>query len=248
MREYMPANRYFSPQEYQEGNSIFLEDQEFHHLIHVMRQQTGEEVELVNGKGQLAQARIAKIEKKRAELKPFAIIEASHLEQPLILAQAIPRLNKLEFILEKGTELGMTQLWLFPSKQSEKGRFSDHQLQRLNTILIAAMKQCGRLFLPEIISMPPLEQWQKFCFPAFFGDTRTTAPSFETIWNGSSAQSGSIFCVGPESGFTVDEVALMQQLGALGVKLNPHILRTETAAIAALSLIGQWQLDSIKGK
>lgn len=239
----MPANRYFLPREFQENIPVFLEDVEFHHLTHVMRNRVGDEVELVNGKGQLAAAKIIKIDKKNATLEITNLLEASVLEQPLILAQAIPRLTKLEMILEKGTELGMTQIWLFPTQHSDKGHFSPNQLQRFNTIMISAMKQCGRLFLPEILLMPALKQWQKFPLPAFFGDTRPSAPLFAESWAKSTPRSGCIFCVGPESGFSSDEITALEGLGANGVKIHHNILRTETAAITALSLISHFILD-----
>lgn len=236
----MPGNRYFLPQEFQEGMNVSLDDIEFHHLVHVMRNRVNDQVELVNGKGQLAAGRLVQIEKKQAIVDIISVISASTLDRPIILAQAILRLSKLELILEKGTELGMTQIWLFPAQHSEKDNFSSNQLHRLNTIMISAMKQCGRLFLPEILLMPPLKEWQNFPLPAFYGDTQPNAPLFKTSWSASDPQHGCIFFVGPESGFTTEESKALQALGAQGVKLHHNILRTETAAIAALSLMSHW--------
>lgn len=237
----MPAERYYYPQELQEKSVITLEGIEFHHLVNVMRNRVDDRVEIVNGLGQLAQARIIELEKKRGQLEVETVFQAPTLEKPLILAQGIPRLSKLEVILEKATELGMTEIWLFPASHSEKKEFSENQSERLHTILISAMKQCGRLFLPDLIIMPPLKQWQPLCLPAYFGDTHGDAPIFEEKWKQQSTGNGSIFFIGPESGFTEKETDLLKQLGAVGVKLNPNILRTETAAIAAIALISHWQ-------
>ncbi|MBA3815357.1 MAG: 16S rRNA (uracil(1498)-N(3))-methyltransferase, partial [Parachlamydiaceae bacterium] len=165
----MPAERYYFPKELQEGNTITLDGVEFHHLINVMRNRVNDSVELINGLGQLAKAKITQLEKKCGYLQVETIFQEPQLEKPLILAQAIPRLSKLEIILEKATELGMTEVWLFPSSHSEKKEFSENQSDRLRTILIAAMKQSGRLFLPDLIIMPPLKQWQPLCLPAYFG-------------------------------------------------------------------------------
>lgn len=239
----MPAERYFQHENFQEGNQVFIKDLEFHHLVNVMRNRIGNEIELINGQGQLATARITAIEKKKAIAEIQSVLQAPLPEKPLILVQAIPRLSKLEFILEKGTELGMTEVWLLPAAHSEKKDFSENQLERFQTILISAIKQCGRLFLPEIVIMPPLKQWKCFCLPAFFGDTRPAAPLFATEWQQSAVKEGSIFCVGPESGFTDEEMTSLQNLGAKGIKLNNNILRTETAAVAALSIMGYWQLE-----
>lgn len=239
----MPAERYYYPEDFQEGNPISLADIEFHHLVNVMRNRIGDTIELINGKGQLAIGRIEEISKKAAKISVESISEASVLEKPLILAQAIPRLSKLEFVLEKGTELGVTEIWLFPATYSDKSSFSKNQLDRFNTILVSAMKQCGRLFLPELILMPRLEEWQTFCLPAFYGDTDPNAPLFEVMWKKieKKGMEGTIFCIGPESGFTSQETVSLKALGATGVKLNPFILRTETAAIVAMSLMAHWQ-------
>lgn len=239
----MPAERYYYPEDFQEGNPISLVDVEFHHLVNVMRNRIGDTIELINGKGQLATGRIQEISKKAAIITIEGLSEASVLEKPLILAQAIPRLSKLEFVLEKGTELGMTEIWLFPAAHSEKSSFSKNQLDRFNTILISAIKQSGRLFLPELILMPRLEEWQPFCLPAFYGDTDPNAPLFEVMWKKQEKKDteGTLFCVGPESGFTSQETTLLKALGATGVNLNPFILRTETAAIVAMCLMAHWQ-------
>lgn len=244
----MPAERYYYPKEFQEQDEIFLEGVELHHLINVMRNREGNLVEIVNGLGQLAQARLANLEKKRAILQIEEVFEAPALDKPLILAQAIPRLSKLEVILEKCTELGVTEIWLFPASHSEKKTFSENQLERFHTILISAMKQCGRLFLPDLILMPQLKQWQPLCLPAYFGDTANEAPLFYEKYTQQLNNEGSIFFIGPESGFTEDEISLLKKLEAIGVKLNNNILRTETAAIAAIAIMstlkGPWDEDT----
>lgn len=160
----------------------------------------------------------------------------------LILAQAIPRTNRLEFILEKGTELGMTEIWLFASARSERRNFSEHQEARLKNITIAALKQCGRLFLPTIVMLPQIKDWPKLPYPAFFGDTQPSAPILASAFQKHDGCQEVLFCIGPESGFTPEETTLLQTHGANGVKLHPNILRTDTAALAALSLLSHWML------
>lgn len=233
----MPIDRYYSPLDLVAGTQLSLQDQEFHHLVHVTRNQCGDSIELVNGRGVLAHATIQAIKKKEAiltiddvELKPPPQIE-------IVLAQAIPRMNRLDFILEKGTELGMTQLWLFPAKESERGAFTEHQLARMQTVTVSAMKQCGRFYLPSIQMMPPLAQWKALEWPAYFGDVNSAAPPFSEFFEGMHTQKGVVFFIGPESGFTSDEEKILKGLKTQGVKLHPNILRTDTAALIALSLM-----------
>lgn len=242
----MPSERYYSSKNFIEGDVIFFEEQEFHHLIHVMRTRAGEEVEIVNGNGQLAVAIVKSLEKKRAVIEIANVLTAKPEQYPLILAQSIPRTNRLEYILEKATELGATEIWLFNSTNSEKRVFTDHQKERLDTILIAAMKQCGRLFLPKLKFSKSMEEIfpLKDSIKAYFGSTNPLAPPFFDILNEQSARKGgSLFCVGPEGGFTDEEDHFMVLSGLIGVKLHSNILRTDTAAIAGLSIISSKELS-----
>lgn len=239
----MPAERYFHSGFLEENQRIHLKDQEHHHLVNVMRTRLGEEIEVVNGNGQLAKAVLETIEKKSSSLLVESVETASPPSQHLILAQGIPKINRLELIVEKGTELGMTEIWLFPAMRSEKKDFSENQMERLHTLMVSAMKQCGRLFLPTVVVMPPLKQWKDLSIqPIFFGDVDPEAQTFLSLWNQLKPSQGAIFCIGPESGFTEEEVGVLRKLNAHGVKLHPNILRTETAAIASLTLLSHVML------
>lgn len=217
----MPLNRFFVDDPLEEGSCISLEPKEEHHL-RVMRCQKGEMVELINGKGVLATARLQ---------KPLQII--SKREEPLppaiVLCQAICKPNRLDTILEKGTEIGMSEIWLFPGEKSEKKNVSANQLERATNIFIAALKQCGRLHLPKILIKPPLAKWQKLPGLTFYGDPEgKRLPSEVSL--------PVHFIIGPEAGFSPHEKKVLQRLGQ-GIYLNPAVLRTDTAPLVALSLL-----------
>lgn len=234
----MPAERYFTPDPLETGQVLFLEEKEFHHLSHVMRSREGDVVEIINGLGELAEGRIETLKKRHAAI---AILEVKKFPPPkneIILAQAIPRPQKMDIIIEKGTELGVTHFYLFPGILSERKEVSENLQQKLKVRAIAALKQCGRTWLPEIALKPPLDKWNPPEFPSFFGDIRKGAPLFHTAWESHHCTA---FFVGPESGFDAREVALLESWGSKGVQLNPNILRTETAAIIAVGLIAHWQ-------
>ncbi len=218
----MPANRYYLDAPFKKGAMHTLAQSEQRHLKKVMRAKEGTKLELVNGRGQLAIGSLVgeevRLEKVSEEKTP----------EPLILCQALPRANRLDSIVEKGTELGMTELWLFPGELSEK---KGANLARLEAITIAAMKQCGRLDLPKVVIKEPLLKWDKLPYPAFFGDVEQRASVFECD------EKSLLFFVGPEAGFSEKEEKHLRQLGAKGVKLHPYILRTDTAPLVALSLI-----------
>ncbi len=95
-----------------------------------MRIQEGEIIELVNGRNELAQAKLIEIEKKRARAEIVSVVKTEP-SRPIILCQALPRPNRLDTIIEKGTELGMTELRLFPGERSEKKNLSELNLNDL---------------------------------------------------------------------------------------------------------------------
>ncbi len=235
----MPADRFYTTSSLEGGKEAFLTDQELHHLSHVTRSGVGDQVELIDGRGSLAQAEITQVKRKQATLNILSVHKESPPTFPLIIAQAIPRLNRLETIVEKCTELGMTELWLFAGKRSEKKELKDGQLDRLQKIAVSATKQSGRLFFPNIKQIPFIEKWDPQALPLFFGDIDPKAPTLLQEWNASPPKKGLIFAIGPESGFNEDEDTALKAVGGRGVKLHKNVLRTDTAPIAALSVIAQ---------
>lgn len=227
----MVAKRFYIDKPLETNQSVILADQEFIHLSKVMRIKPSETVELVNGQGTLAMARVETLRKKEAEL--FVLKSTFLTFSPFcILAQALPRINRLDFIVEKGTELGMDELWLFPGEQSERTHLTEMQLNRLKLVAIAAMKQSGRLYLPKIILKPCLKKWEEPNYPAYFGDVSSFAPHFSLVLK----KQPFLFVVGPETGFTTQESDHLKTLNAIGAKLHHNILRTDTASLAALSI------------
>lgn len=232
----MPHNRYFLDTSFENGKSYFLIGDEAHHLAKVMRKKEGESVELVNGKNQFALAKIKHIKKREVQLEVVNIKLSLNPIYSIILCQALPRQNRLDYILEKGTELGMTEIWLFPGELSEKSNLSAAQRKRGESILIASMKQCGRLDLPKIKEMPPLFNWDQklFLYPSFFGDLSPQAPKFSEIFK---KNNGILFFNGPEPGFSQSEKEILKNNSAQGVSLHLNTLRSDTAALTALALI-----------
>jgi 16S rRNA (uracil1498-N3)-methyltransferase len=232
----MPAERFYFPGDFSLQTKIEFFDQEFHHLAHVMRGKLGDQIEIVNGNGFLGQAIITSLTKKNASLEIIEIHSENKPSHNIILAQAMPKLNRLDFIVEKGTELGMSELWLFPGHRSERKALTASLIERMKSVSIAAMKQCGRLFLPAIELKPSLEKWPVLTDSIFFGDISPEAPSLLKVWKECE---NLIFFTGPESGFSQQEESLIKQWGGTGVKLHSNILRTDTASLAALSIIQQ---------
>jgi 16S rRNA (uracil1498-N3)-methyltransferase len=206
-----------------------LSGPEFHHLAHVMRIKTGETVELVNGRGLIATAQLKSEEKNSARL---AILQVNSVAPPtpsLSLAVPFMRMEKLEWVAEKATELGADAIYFFEAACSEKKSISEHQFERLRQIAVSAMKQCGRLYLPRLAAATFFELLKHK--KILFGDLDPSAPKI-------ACGGDALFLSGPEKGFSPDELRLLRQKGR-GVKLSINVLRAETAPIAALSILSQ---------
>lgn len=226
----MPANRFFLDQVFAKNQEVSIGGSEHHHLSRVMRAKVSDTLELVNGKNTLATATITAIKKDLTNAAITTLTQASP-PPPLILAIPFTQTGKLDFIIEKGCELGATTFWLYKAKLGEKESLSQNHQKRLHTLLISAMKQCGRLDLPTIALLPELAKWNRPAYSLFFGDTRTTAPRFSLC----SPKPPLIFVTGPEKGFSPSEIETLETtLSGQGVCLHQNILRMETAPLVAL--------------
>jgi 16S rRNA (uracil1498-N3)-methyltransferase len=229
----MPADRFYVHGLLAKGSAVKLEESEHHHLSRVMRIGVGEEVEIVNGEGALAVAKVSSIDKHSTTLHVLHADTTPRSGRQIILAVPLMRPNKLELVIEKGTELGADAFWIYAADYSEKGELSPNQLERLRTLSISALKQSGRLFLPALELLPSLESVHGHLL---YGDTRPNALSLAQI----QLEHTTIFVTGPERGFSQRETELLEKKGR-GVRLNPFTLRAETAPLAAVSILRQFQ-------
>jgi 16S rRNA (uracil1498-N3)-methyltransferase len=227
----MPAERFYLNADYIKGASLCLTGTEHHHLSHVMRLRPGEQVELVNGRGGLATAQITDTEKQRTTLEILDERTTPPSSALLIAAVPLMRPAKLEWVIEKGTELGTDAFLLYRADHSEKETLSTHQIDRLRHLTISALKQSGRLHLPPLEILPHLTALFEREGQCLFGDIRPNAPPLPR-----GCTITTLFITGPEQGFSKDELSLLDQK-ATGVRINPNILRAETAPIAAISII-----------
>jgi 16S rRNA (uracil1498-N3)-methyltransferase len=232
----MPHYRFFVDVPLSLDTSLSIEGDEHHHMMKVMRCEEGDLIEVVNGKGFLAKALIQHLSKHHAECSIQEVLFKEKSNQRFIIAQSILKASSLELVAEKNTELGAEALWIFPAMRSEKPTLSPNQLERLHKHTLAAMKQCGRLYLPELLYFKDLvEILQKPSCDFLYGDVASSAPSLKACCLKKTTTT--VFFVGPESGFHEKEILMLQKRGAKGVSLHANILRAETASIAASALL-----------
>ncbi len=226
----MPHERFYLNASLEKGDTVALADTELHHLAHVSRCRVGDVVDLVNGNGSLAEARVESLDKRQATLLVEKVVREDPPARRVILAQAYPRANRLDTILEKCTELGVTEFWLFVGEKSER---KEAALPRVDAVLVSAMKQCGSLYLPKLVQKKGIKQWTELPCKTFFGAFDEGAKFLPDVVR----DEDSMLVIGPESGLTNEEEDVLRKLGAEGVSLSKNVLRTDTAAIAGVAYL-----------
>ncbi len=212
---------------------------ETHHLISVLRLKTGEEIGLLDGKGTVYKAKIVHIKKEGVEVE----IVSSHCEQPpktvVYLGQGLLKWKKMDFLYQKATELGVAGILPFFSARCVKKEKSVHQQDRWRQITVEACKQCGQPFLPQCYPTTDydavLEIGQAFepRFILWEGD----CPLLKKVLTRYSPPGSVLFLVGPEGGFSLEEVDKARAAGFLPISLGKLVKRSETAALAMLSIL-----------
>ncbi len=236
--------RFFIPADQFGATSVAITGEDAHHLVKVVRQTIGDEVIVLNGKGQEYRAEISEI---RGDAVLAMLIEplrrSVEPQLQITLIQGMPKGEKFEWILQKNTEIGVTKFMptitersaikLDASARVKKG-------ERWRKIIKEAAEQSGRQLIPEL---EPVQDLPKLLrqLPAglllipWEGETersikevlraQTVAPSHVTVM------------IGPEGGFSLNEINQAQAAGAIPVTLGPRILRTETAGLAVSSIL-----------
>jgi 16S rRNA (uracil1498-N3)-methyltransferase len=218
--------------------------EEAHHALHVLRLKVGDTLNVFDGCGHEAQARIAEIARDSVRLTILQESSTPALPCRITLAQAIPK-KSMDLIVQKATELGVASIVPLVSDRSVVKLDDDSKrVERWRDIALDACKQCGNNWLPEI--QPPqgaagyLSSLGKFDLK-LIGSLQSDARPLKKILSGTPAvgHSGTsvLLLIGPEGDFTPAELALAKSAGCLPLSLGPLVLRAETAAIYALSVL-----------
>ena len=212
------------------------------HIIRVLRMTVGSTLSLFNGDGYDYQAMILAIGKHDVSLR-IGPCHAPHNESPLrlTLAQCLIRSDKMDLVVQKATELGVTRVVpLYSSRSTLKLDASRVQkrLSHWRGVAISACEQSGRAKVPQLEPVQSLTTWSA----ARTDDTAlrlvlTPAASTPIKTLPLPATASAIITIGPEGGFSNDELETMHQAGFHAVRLGPRILRTETAGLTTLAVL-----------
>ncbi len=217
------------------NNEIVLDDFEARHASQVLRKTVGDSITVTDGAGHVYRTTVSsqnpfrlKIEDKRHQPQ----------QEPFIaLAVGFIRPNRLEFILEKGTELGVNHFYLL---RTEYANYASRNLSRFHKVLRQAIKQSQRYYLPHLQIFSSLEDFLNSA-PPFEIRIAAIDAGFPSLGNSMDRKGRSyLLMIGPEGGLSKKEVALLKDSDFTLVSLNSHRLRAETAAISGIAIIQQY--------
>ena len=220
---------------------ITLSEAEAHHLIDVMRLGPGASVELFDGKGTTAQAVIAEASGKTAALTVEKIQKhTAKTGGQVIIAASVAKGRRFDWLISKCTELGVDHIAPIIFERTVKQAQNPSVVERYNNLAIAATKQCQRIFLPRITVPAKLEETL-----AMF---KNDSPDAQLLLGGFGQKSTlvtmlanytktTVAIIGPEGGLSDDEIATIEESGAIQVRLNDNVLRIETAAVAFAAIL-----------
>jgi len=219
--------------------NVVLDGAEARHLSSVLRLGPGDAVELFDGRGAWAGAEIVGVGRREIEL---AIRESGHdaaVQGPeLVMATAIPKGDRVRSLVEKLTELGVDRLVPLKTRHSVVHP-RDSKLKKMQQAVISACKQCGRNRLMRIDGLTGWDELLAVENQSLVIAERGAATVGESSVLVSGEVTGSlVLCVGPEGGWSVDELVAAEAAGATRVGLGRHVLRIETAAVALAAAAG----------
>jgi 16S rRNA (uracil1498-N3)-methyltransferase len=221
------------------GGRVVLPEAARHRFLRVLRLPEGELVEIFDGKGRVGRGRLAPPD----ALVDVVLSEAAEPLPPLVVAQAVTKTDKLELVVQKGTELGASEILLVECARSQVhlGDRAEKRRERLQRVADDAARQSGRARVPAVagpITMAALcDRVRAFSGAAVVGLLEGSAPLSEALAaDPDRIARGFLVVIGPEGGLDPAEATALLAAGARPVRLAAHVLRTETAALAALAV------------
>lgn len=224
-----------------ENGLLTLHGENAHHAGRVLRLRPGESVTLCDGKGTDFDCTIELVEKDAVVCR----VQSSHPaetepKQRLTLFMALPKGDKMDFIVQKAVELGVREIVPYLSKKCvSRPDKTEKKVERWQKIALEAAKQCGRGYLPAVGAVIPFEQAAAQAAQSetalFFYEHEKQTGLRDALADG-VGETVSLL-IGPEGGFAPEEAALAVDAGLKSVSLGTRILRCETAPVAALAAV-----------
>ena len=238
--------RAFSPKKLSEGeDELLLGEEESHHLGKVLRIQSGSMVEILDGRGSLAEGEVTKVDRKATRVR-ISRRKFVRPAKPFIrIGVAMTKANRWEELIRPLTEKGVGGIITLFTERTEERISTDKvkgKLAKWKKLAVEACKQSGNPWLPEIeapikFGELPLKKEQACFIASLRSRSRKSLPALET------SSSEFLLFIGPEGGWTQREEEIASDKGAVPFSLGPNVLRSETAALCALAVARAGFLD-----
>jgi len=237
----MRIPRIYVPLPLHPGRVVELPVQAGEHIARVLRLDRGHPLRLFNGEGGEFAGEIASLAKRAVTAHVLEPAASTDRESPLriTLGQGIARGEKMDWILQKATELGVARIVPLVTDRTEvklDAERAERRVAHWEAVLASACEQCGRNRLPELAEPMKLADWA-----ASLGEDAglrlALDPNGDANARALDPRAGATLVVGPEGGLSEHDLATLAQAGFRGLRLGPRILRTETAGLAALAAL-----------
>ena len=235
---YMRIPRFFCPDLVSSQQQLDLPDSVHRHAVQVLRLRPGGQIRLFNGQGLEHEATLTLVDKRQSRVDiGQRIAEQSESPLKITLLQGISRGERMDFAIQKAVELGVTRIMPVMTERCNIQLKQDRAQKRLDHwqgVLISACEQSGRAFLPELTPVTNLQS----ALTSVQDELKLVLdPQASTGFHDLPRSQTLTLLIGPEGGLSDDEIQQARQQGFTAVKFGPRILRTETAATAALAVV-----------
>ena len=219
------------------GSTCVLPEDSAHHAVHVLRVRAGDEATLFNGRGGEYRSRIAAIERLKVMVDVLSH-DPVERESPLrvTLVQGVSAGEKMDFTIRKAVELGVAEIrpvLAAASVARPRGERAATRVAHWQRVAVSACEQCGRNRIPVVHPLVEAAQFRD----ESPGEKILLSPRSELRFSKLKLGKDLTLAAGPEAGFSAEEEAAFLSAGFVPAKLGPRVLRTETAALAALAAL-----------
>lgn len=243
-------SKFFIPRENIAEDKLIINGEDVNHIIRVLRLNTGDEILCSDGMGYDYSAVISEFDKKQIVCK---IVEKRKADtEPLLkvtLIQGIPKAAKMDYIIQKTTELGISEIYPCELSRCVAKVNDGKKIERWQKISREAAKQSGRGIVPEVhnpISLNDALEILKNADVAFVPYECEEQSFLKPLLTGAANVQNAVFMIGPEGGFDKCEIDKITEAGVPVVSLGKRILRTETAGEAVLAML-MYEIGDING-
>lgn len=236
---------YFLSQTIKVGDQIQLPDDVSHHLSRVLRAEIGDQIEVVSSEQRVFQAEVSQLVGQKVTVTVIKQLPVNvELSIKATIVSGLSKGNKLELIVQKATELGVSQVIFLPMKWSvvKWDQKSAKKIKRLNEVALSAAEQSHRNVVPTVSYLKSLEALVAMDFNTKLVAYEESAKAGEKAElvkqvEATAADHSVVAVFGPEGGVAPEEIQLLNQNGFINVGLGPRIMRTETAPLYFLTAV-----------